>query len=374
MKVTVILTTYNHERFIALSLNSILMQETDFDFEIIVIDDFSTDNTREILDLYKRENPGKVKLQLNVQNRCDNSAQMELLESTQSDYVALLDGDDCWTSTNKLQKQIEIMERSKELAISFHNVVAFYENETKKPYYYHKRYQQETLSLSDLFYHNFIAGCTPVLRTNAIPSMPEWYQDCVYGDWPLYMLVAQNGPIRYINEVMGVYRIHDGGIFSNLSVRQQYRQVVKYLEEMNLKFDRNYEQQVEESISWFKNEIEKLDHLPSDQEASIILQPKNKISSAYWPASLMLGRGEDACQLLDNLLCDKSEIDVNPIELASIIYRGAPMSLFKETNIWSELWPQVKDNIENFVFSIEYRAGLKGLTEKTISHLLGRIK
>src|SRR5688572_14235868 len=106
-KVTVIITTYNHERFISEAVDSVLMQETDFNYEIVIIEDCSTDHTRDIVTAYQKAHPRIVRLILAEVNKCDNSEFMKAIQGSQSAYLAILDGDDYWTSRHKLQKQVD---------------------------------------------------------------------------------------------------------------------------------------------------------------------------------------------------------------------------------------------------------------------------
>jgi len=109
MEVSVLVTTYNHERYIAQALDSVLMQETDFDYEIVILEDCSTDATREIILAYQKRHPDKIRLRLAAQNQCSNKPFAEEFQASSSPYIAMLDGDDYWTSPEKLQKQVEFL-------------------------------------------------------------------------------------------------------------------------------------------------------------------------------------------------------------------------------------------------------------------------
>jgi glycosyltransferase involved in cell wall biosynthesis len=112
MKVSVLMITYNHEKFIAQAIDSILMQQTDFEYEIVVGDDFSKDRTRAILDNYKKKHPSKIKLLFPDRNLGMHRNFIQTLNSCQGQYVALLEGDDYWTSPYKLQKQVDFWIKS----------------------------------------------------------------------------------------------------------------------------------------------------------------------------------------------------------------------------------------------------------------------
>jgi len=114
-KLSVILITYNHEPYIRECLDGIFMQETDFDFEIVVGEDCSTDNTREILKEYDRKYPGRMKLLFREKNlgRVTLNVYQTSMEA-RGEYLAYIEGDDFWTDPKKLQKQVSFLEEHKE--------------------------------------------------------------------------------------------------------------------------------------------------------------------------------------------------------------------------------------------------------------------
>src|SRR5918999_434425 len=114
MKVTVLVTTYNHEKFIAQALDSVLMQRTNFDYDVMVIEDCSTDRTRSIVIDYQRAYPDRIRLVLAQTNERSNRTLAREFQASAARYIAWLDGDDFWTSPHKLQKQVDFMEAHSE--------------------------------------------------------------------------------------------------------------------------------------------------------------------------------------------------------------------------------------------------------------------
>ncbi len=111
--VSIVCDTYNHAPYVADALEGFLMQRTDFPFEIIVHDDASNDGTREILLAYEARYPGLIRLVLRTQNKY--SYDPKILEHyvfplARGKYVAICEGDDYWTSPDKLQKQVSYLE------------------------------------------------------------------------------------------------------------------------------------------------------------------------------------------------------------------------------------------------------------------------
>lgn len=114
IKVSVIVITYNHEKFIKQALDSILMQKVNFKYEILIGDDASTDNTPEILKEYKDRYPDIIRLYLNTVNLGATRNAYNLLKAAKGIYLATCEGDDYWTDKNKLQIQVDFLDSHKE--------------------------------------------------------------------------------------------------------------------------------------------------------------------------------------------------------------------------------------------------------------------
>ena len=205
MKVTVLLTTYNHEKYIGQALDTVLMQETDFDYEVVVLEDCSTDRTRGILLGYQKQYPGKIRLRLAERNESTSSRPFaEEFHASSSPYIAMLDGDDYWTSSKKLQKQVEFLEAHPDCVLCFHNAMRIYEDGNRASLLYNPADQKRISVLEDILQSNFIAGCTPMVRKSMLGRLPDWYHTPPFGDWPLYVLCAQHGKIGYIDEILSI--------------------------------------------------------------------------------------------------------------------------------------------------------------------------
>ncbi len=108
--VSVICVTYNHEKYIRQALDSILMQKTDFKFEILVGEDCSTDATKQILQEYEADYPGIFRMYYREANVGATKNEYGLLMAAKGRYIAALELDDVWLSRDKLQKQFDFLE------------------------------------------------------------------------------------------------------------------------------------------------------------------------------------------------------------------------------------------------------------------------
>jgi glycosyltransferase involved in cell wall biosynthesis len=232
MKVSVAVVTYNHERYIARALDSVLMQQLDAPFEIIVSEDCSTDRTRDIIGQYQCRHPDRIRLLLSPHNLNTNEVLGRALAAARGSYIALLDGDDYWTSPHKLQRQADCLDRNPDCAICFHNVSVLYEDGTNDSHPFHEPASRHHISapvpdpistLEHLAGGNFMQTCSVMYRAGLVGDLPPWYDGCALGDWPLHVLHAQHGRIAYIDQILATYRVHSGGLWS--SSLSRYRTV-----------------------------------------------------------------------------------------------------------------------------------------------------
>ena len=131
-RLTVLCPTYNHENYISAALDGFVMQKTNFEFEVIVADDASTDKTPEIIKNYAKKYPDLIKPVLREKNLGAVHNFQDIIQNITTDYVALCEGDDFWTDENKLQLQFDFLEEHPEFAICYHTVDLLYENNPKK--------------------------------------------------------------------------------------------------------------------------------------------------------------------------------------------------------------------------------------------------
>ncbi|MCF6185625.1 MAG: glycosyltransferase, partial [Bacteroidales bacterium] len=117
MTVSILMLTYNHEKFIAQAIESVLMQKVSFNYELIIGDDCSQDNTQKIIREYQKKHPDIIKPVLRTKNIGANNNFVDIFKKATGKYIALLEGDDYWTDPNKLQKQVDFLEANPEYGI-----------------------------------------------------------------------------------------------------------------------------------------------------------------------------------------------------------------------------------------------------------------
>lgn len=221
MKVSVCIMTYNHEQYIAQALDGVLMQKTDFDYEILVGEDQSTDSTRDIVLQYKEKNP-QIKLFLHEYpaNYVRINGRKNLLHNlalATGEYIAILDGDDYWTDPYKLQKQVDFLEQHPDYSTVFH-WADWIDNGKITPGVYGPPVVKDCYTTDDLLERsNFIPTCTALFRRAIVDELPDWIAITPYADLPLHILNSLHGKIGFMDESMAAYRLHHGGLYSGRS-------------------------------------------------------------------------------------------------------------------------------------------------------------
>jgi glycosyltransferase involved in cell wall biosynthesis len=257
LKVSVCIQTYNHEPFIAQALDSVLMQETGFDYEIILGEDESQDGTREICVEYARQHPDRIRLILRsrkdvifVNGRPTGRFNLiENLKAAEGEYIALLEGDDYWTNPFKLQKQVDFLESHPECAMCHHKVPAITESGNQVVYVNPPHSYRRISVLEDLLIKNYIQFCSVVFRNGLLKELPEWFNLLNFGDWPLFVLIAQHGKIGYIDYTMAAYRIHSGGIWSAKSDIDRWKALLEASKQIGNYLGPRYERIISASVS-----------------------------------------------------------------------------------------------------------------------------
>ncbi len=198
MKVSVLMKTYNHERFIKQAIESALMQTTDFPYKIVIGEDCSTDGTRNIVVEYQKKYPDKIVLLLYDENVGMRRNYIRLLQLCSGEYIAELEGDDFWTSPHKLQKQVDFLDAHPDFAICFHPVRMFHEG-TDEEWEIFPQGVKEVSVLEDLFEYNFIPTCSVMYRSGRIREFPGWFHELKMGDWTVHLLNARHGKIQFLD-------------------------------------------------------------------------------------------------------------------------------------------------------------------------------
>lgn len=237
-KLTVVSISYNQEKYIRQALESFLMQKTNFPIEIIIADDASTDKTQEIIAEYAEKYPEKIKPVFRKKNLGAMENFIETLASVKSEYVIYCEGDDYFTDSLKLQKQVDFLDANPDYSICFHPVRVFFEDGSRADDIFPTKemlLDRTTFELDDLIKQNFMQTNSVMYRWrfNEENIKEIFPKDIMPGDWFLHLLHSQKGKIKYIDEVMADYRRHQEGIWWESSINAEKIHLKYGIQELN---------------------------------------------------------------------------------------------------------------------------------------------
>lgn len=212
---------YNHDQFVSRTLDGFLMQKTDFECEIVLHDDASTDNTASVIRSYQTLYPGRIRTVLQTVNQMsqDISALTRImLNECRGKYIAICEGDDYWTDPLKLQKQVDYLNANPGCVLSFHNIDYKYEGEIEGPF-------QSDICLGKIESNKFFQAHIPtlsILFRNVAQLKKLKYSENIYVDRVLLTFLLNYGDMVCLPGHMGVYRIHQMGEFSGSEIKERY--------------------------------------------------------------------------------------------------------------------------------------------------------
>lgn len=243
------MVTYNHEKFIRQAIESVMEQETDFPFLLIIGEDCSTDSTRDICIELNTKYPDKIQLILNDKNLgvSKNARQLhEACYASGSKYIAILEGDDYWNNPKKLQKQVDFLEKNEDFSVCFHRVqlltndqISLGGSDDKDAEY----------TIEDFAKGNKIPTLSVLYRNPTAYKLPDWFWQCSLGDYALHMINGTFGKYKYFSEPMAVYRHHSDGLHSMKTYEQQIKMLIQTINVMKHAFKPSVKQSLENQVN-----------------------------------------------------------------------------------------------------------------------------
>lgn len=242
MKVSICMITYNHQRYIAQAINGIIMQKTNFNYELIIGEDCSTDNTRNICLEFQKANPKKIQLILNESNLGMYPNFINTLAACNSKYIAFCEGDDYWIDPYKLQKQVDFLEKNSQYAMCFHNAFELI-NENKNMNLFSSIEDKDYVG-QEILKDWLIPSASVLFRQNIInePIFKKVFSSSkiVYLDILLFLIAAEHGKIYGMKEPMAVYRRHSDGITQKEPDFKNMKKMITHLNYIGELFNNKY--------------------------------------------------------------------------------------------------------------------------------------
>lgn len=234
--VSICCITYNHEKYIEETIDSFLMQETNFPFEVVIGEDCSKDNTRKIVEEYKEKYPKIIKLIISENNVGMHKNFQRTIKASKGNSIALCEGDDYWTDKNKLQIQIDEMKSYPEIDISFHLASTIDKSGRRiEPIL---KENNKIYSINEIIAADFhlVQSNTIIIKKEKIDNLNfDLYLKSPVGDvWLRINAAIPNGAL-FINKTMSTYRIQSESSWS--SCMQEDNKFMKFISQMMQSID-----------------------------------------------------------------------------------------------------------------------------------------
>ncbi len=224
--------TFNHEKYIKEALESFLMQKTNFEYEILIHDDASTDNTADIIRKYEKKYPDIIKPIYQEENQYSKKVNISKnfqYPRAKGKYIAICEGDDYWTDPNKLQKQVDFLESNPEFGFVHCNFDKLY-NKTGRirksaNYINAKRFSSQDQIFIGMLLNTYSIGTLTVMARKDL--LIESYGSIdlsthLMGDLPTWLEISQKTKFHFIQDSVGAYRKVSGSASNTESTYHQF--------------------------------------------------------------------------------------------------------------------------------------------------------
>jgi glycosyltransferase involved in cell wall biosynthesis len=227
---SIMVLSYNQEKYISQTIDSLLKQETSFAFEIVVGDDCSTDKTREILLTYQRQHPELLRLVPEAPNKGVVLNFRDTIKSCRGKYIGVCAGDDYWHDTLKLEKQVIFLEKNPDYGLVFSDINCFFENDKITLENYRARYHKEIVEghvfeplLTGKFFINSLTVCFLKSNFDSYVDFDEFIKaGFTYEDLPTWLELARHTQFKYLNESTATYRILNNSLSRPQDIKKKF--------------------------------------------------------------------------------------------------------------------------------------------------------
>ncbi len=222
-KVSVLVTFYNQEKYVDRALESVFCQKTNFGVEVLVGDDGSSDGTQKKVQCWIEKYPDRTKLLVMPRNEQKyapgfraSQNRLNLLKNVRGKFFIYLDGDDFFCDENKLQKQVEILEKAENSGCigCGHPIYALFPDGTKKNFGGNERLSEGIVDAKKYWKYSYLHTDTLLFRSSVIEKLPVDLLDCVFNDNLITFSIIQHGNLYYLPQTMAVYEQTGDGIFT----------------------------------------------------------------------------------------------------------------------------------------------------------------
>lgn len=230
-KVSVLIVSYNHEKFIGEAIESVLAQQVDFPLEIVVADDCSSDSTISVVKQYQALADGQMVLLGSDTNVGVTRNYQRGFAACSGEYIAVLEGDDYWLGKDRLRTMVDFLDEHPECAMAF-NRILFLDSSVPscRPLQWDSPRSFELKAGAELALQNFIGNFSAcIYRSEAVQKQDASLYDQKMYDWLFNLSLSRFGLIGYIPSILSVYRQHNSGTWSSMSLEKKLLETLEVI-------------------------------------------------------------------------------------------------------------------------------------------------
>lgn len=256
--VSIVCTVFKHESYLQECFDGFIMQKTDFPYEILVNDDCSPDGSAEIIREYETKYPHLFRCVYQKENQYSKGLHPwfeVLFPIAKGKYIAICEGDDYWTDPYKLQKQYDFMEANPDYIACFHNALIKYDANFS---FFNSANENHFPSTEDIIKRRWFISTQTLFFRNIQLNYPSWKSKIVNEDYFLELLLAKEGKIYYMDDVMAVYRQDGKGLSAILNANKEkmYDQLIFLLSNIKGLYAGRYSKAFDDSIANYQSQKE----------------------------------------------------------------------------------------------------------------------
>ncbi|MDR1562528.1 MAG: glycosyltransferase [Dysgonamonadaceae bacterium] len=256
MKISIILISYNQQQYIRDCLDGLIFQDLPFEYEIVVADDCSTDDTLKIIEEYLNRAKMNYRILPTSQNLGMHRNYKRAYTACRGEYIAILEGDDYWTAPDRLAKHVNFLDNHRECVLSFNRYISLYEQSLRfeipkwnhdGDYYY--------ITAGDMASGNKMGNLsTCVFRRSVLQKMTEDLFEMGFADWFLGLFLGQHGLLVKHKDLSSVYRIHSKGLWSGNTGTEHTQSICQMIDLYNKCLDYKYNEEFTGLKRYYQNQ------------------------------------------------------------------------------------------------------------------------